>query len=77
MKISGFQIDVKNKTTLLLNGGIAKFNTTNLATVGLAVARILSLPIASASGASLSDFGNRFIYISSFLTSQREILDVV
>ncbi|KAE9367683.1 NAD(P)-binding protein [Stipitochalara longipes BDJ] len=77
MKISGFQIDVKNRTALVLDGGTAKFNTTNLATVGLAVARLLSLPITSSSSTSLSDFGNKFGYISSFLTSQREILDVV
>jgi hypothetical protein len=35
------------------------------------------LPDTSVSSASLSDFGNKFVYISSFLTSQREILDVV
>jgi hypothetical protein len=51
--MSGFQVDVKNKTALLLDGGTAKFNTTNLATVGLAVARLLSLPVSSSSGASL------------------------
>jgi len=77
MRSSEFQIDVKNKTALLLDGGTAKFNTTNLATVGLAFARLLSLPITSSSSASLSDFRNKFVYIGSFLTSQREILDVV
>jgi hypothetical protein len=77
MKMSAFQIDVKNKTALLLSGGTAKFNTTNLATVGLAIARILSLPVTSSSTASLSEFGNRFVYVRSFFTSQREILDAV
>ena len=77
MTISGFQIDIKNKTALLLDSGTAKFNTTNLATVGLAVARLLSLPVTSDSFSSLSDFGNKFVYISSFLISQREILDLV
>jgi hypothetical protein len=77
MKMGGFQIDVKNKTALLLDGGKAMFNTTNLPTVGLAVARLLGLPVTSTSGPSLSDFGNKFVYIRSFLTSQREILDAV
>lgn len=77
MKNSAFQVDVKNKTALLLSGGTAKFNTTNIATVGLAIARLLSLPVTSNTGASLSDFGNRFVYIRSFLTSQREILAAV
>ncbi|PMD40591.1 hypothetical protein L207DRAFT_341829 [Hyaloscypha variabilis F] len=63
--------------TGLRHCGRAKFNTTNLETVGLAVARLLSLPTTSVAGASLSDFGNKFVYISSFLTSQRKILDVV
>jgi hypothetical protein len=70
-------MDVKNRTALLLDGGRAKFNTTNLKTIGLAIARLLNLPDTSVSSASLSDFGNKFVYISSFLTSQREILDVV
>ncbi len=43
--------------------------------VALAVSRLLSLPEKSTSGPSLSDFGNGFCYISSFLTSQEEILE--
>jgi hypothetical protein len=50
-----FQIDFKKKTANLLSGGTAKFNTTNLATVALAIARLMSLPVVSQSGASLSD----------------------
>jgi hypothetical protein len=72
-----FQIDFKKKTANLLSGGTAKFNTTNLATVALAVARLMSLPVVSQSGASLSDYGNQFIYIRSFHTTQREILSAV
>jgi hypothetical protein len=43
----------------------------------LAVARLLSLPVTSSSRASLSYFENKFVYIRSFLISQREILDAV
>jgi hypothetical protein len=72
-----FQIDSKKKTANLLSGGTAKFNTTNLATVALAIARLMSLPVLSQSGASLSNYGNRFVYIRSFHTTQREILSAV
>jgi hypothetical protein len=72
-----FQIDSNKKTANLLSGGTAKFNTTNLATVALAIARLMSLPVISKSGASMSSYGNRFVYIRSFHTSQREILSVV
>lgn len=72
-----FQIDSKKKTANLLSGGTAKFNTTNLATVALAIARLMSLPVISHSGVSLSDHGNRFVYVRSFHTTQREILSAV
>jgi hypothetical protein len=43
------------------------------------VARLLSLPETppSTGVASLSDFANGFCYVSSFLTSQKEILEAV
>jgi hypothetical protein len=79
MKLSMFKINVKERTALLLSGGTAKFNTTNLNTVALAVARLFTLPISSPnnSSPSLSTYANKHIYISSFLTSQREILNSV
>jgi hypothetical protein len=70
-----FGIDPKSKTATLYDDGAAKFNTTLIPTVGLAVGRLLSLPIKADSGPSLSNFANKFVYISSFHTSQREILD--
>jgi hypothetical protein len=72
-----FGIDVKNRSATIYDGGSARFNTTMLPTVALAVARLLSLPVDSSSGPSLSDYANKFIYISSFHTTQREILDAV
>lgn len=65
------------RTATLLDGGIGKFNTTTVSTVALAVARLLSLPETSPSGPSLSDFANGFCYVSSFLTSQKEVLEAV
>lgn len=66
-----------DRTATVLNGGTGKFNTTTKSTIALAVTRLLSLPEASSSGPSLTDFANRFCYISSFLTSQKELLEAV
>ena len=54
-----------------------RFDTTTKATVGTAVANLLSLPVTSSTGPSLSDYKNSFVYVNSFNTSQREILNAV
>jgi hypothetical protein len=73
-----FKINVPARIATFLDGGVGKFNTTTKSTVALAVTRLLCLPETSPSvGASLSDFANGFCYISSFLTSQKEILEAV
>ncbi len=74
-----FKVNVQSRTATLLDGGVGKFNTTTKSTVALAVTRLLNLPKTSpsSSGASLSDFANRFCYISSFLATQKEILEAV
>jgi hypothetical protein len=72
-----FGIDVPNRKATIYNGGNTKFNTTNMATVGKAVASLLSLPKTAEGKPSLSEYANKFIYISSFLNSQREILSAV
>jgi hypothetical protein len=69
-----FGIDVPDRKATLYSGGNTRFNTTNMSTVGRAVASLLTSPITSQSGASLSDYENGYVYISSFLTTQREIL---
>lgn len=51
-----FGIDAHKKVAHLLNGGMAKFNTTSLETAALAIVRLLSLPTTSDSGASLPDY---------------------
>ena len=77
MKRNMFLIDPKKQTANLLSGGMETFNTTMMSTTALAIARLLSLPIASNGGPALSDYGNKFVYISSFRVSQRDILDSV
>ncbi|KAK4934169.1 hypothetical protein LTR66_015691, partial [Elasticomyces elasticus] len=56
----------------LLDGGNTKFMSTTLPNVGLAVTRLLSLPLSE-----LERYRNKHVYISSFGISQREILDSV
>jgi hypothetical protein len=57
---------------MFVNGGTPKFNTTNLETVGLAAARLIALP-----NAELEKFANKFVYVRSYLTSQKEIFEAV
>jgi len=52
-------------TALIYDSGDTKFSTTNLATIGAAVAAILRKPEETA---------NKHVYISSFTTSQNEVL---
>ncbi|KAJ5601391.1 hypothetical protein N7510_010925 [Penicillium lagena] len=70
----GFGINVKTRTATLYDGGVSKFNTTLIPTVGLAIARLLSLPVSTLSSPKVA---NKFIYVSSFHTTQREILSAV
>ena len=72
-----FGINIKDKTATLYDEGTVKFSTTTLPTVGKAVASLLALPVESSTGPALSNYKNKFVYISSFYTSQREILDAV
>lgn len=73
-----FAINPKEKkATLYPDGG--KFNTSTLDLVGLGMARLLSLPITVPSNprASLEHYGNNFVYLSSFLVSQTQILESI
>lgn len=75
--MGAFGIVTGKEEAHLLNGGTTRFNTTTLSTAALSISRLLGLPITSLSGPSLSDYANRLVYVSSFRTSQREILDSV
>ncbi|PQE21153.1 isoflavone reductase family protein [Rutstroemia sp. NJR-2017a BVV2] len=72
LKAGAFQIDVPNRKVMFINGGTPKFNTTDLETVGLAAARLITLP-----SGELEKFANRFVYVRSYLTSQKEIFEAV
>ena len=57
--------------------GTTKINTSTWAQVGRAVAALLSLPIESSSGPSLSDWKNRMVRVSSFTLSQKDMFESV
>ena len=67
-----WSIDPQTRTATLYDRGLNSFNTTTLTTAALAVARLLSLP-----SETLATFRNRFVYVSSFRISQRDILSSV
>ncbi|KAK3721770.1 hypothetical protein LTR37_002935 [Vermiconidia calcicola] len=75
----GFDFDKKEVT--FFDSGNEKVNTTTWPQVGRAVARLLSLKVSpedeSDHSPCLSQFNNRSVYISSFLISQRDMLDSV
>ena len=74
-----YGIDTVNRTATLFDDGTAKISTSTWPQVGRAVAALLALPISSdgSNGASLNDFKNQLVYVSSFLLSQKDMLESV
>ena len=64
-KLGFYGFDITNKKAVIFDNGTSKFDTTTLSTVGDAVASVLAKP---------ERFVNEYVYISSFTTSQSEIL---
>lgn len=75
----GFGIDIPNKKAVLFDDGTARMNTSTLARYGETLAALLSLPVAKQAdgGPALEDWRNKPVYFSSFLVSQRDMLDSV
>lgn len=76
MVLSGSDIAAR-KVVLYSDAG--PLNISTLEQVGLGVARILSLPVENAENprSSLQYYGNNFAYISSALTTQKEVFQAV
>lgn len=72
LKRGMWNINIPERKAIINNVGDAKFNTTTLPQVGRGVSALLTLP-----DEALQGFKNRAVYLSSFQTSQREILDSV
>ncbi|KAK0937999.1 hypothetical protein LTR29_010447 [Friedmanniomyces endolithicus] len=70
-----FGIDPESHTATIYPDGGA-FNSSTMDRIGLAVTRMLSLPISdhSDSRASLQHYANNFLYVSSFCVTQKQIL---
>ncbi|KAI4866583.1 NAD(P)-binding protein [Hypoxylon rubiginosum] len=74
-----YGMDWKNRTWTFFDDGETKMNTTTWPQSGRAAAALLSLPIEpeKPGSPSLSDYKNKFIYVSSFCLSQKEMFATV
>ncbi|KAI2602291.1 NAD(P)-binding protein [Hypoxylon sp. NC1633] len=74
-----FGMDWKNRIWTFIDDGETKMNTTTWPQSGEAVAKLLALPIeAETKGApSLSDYKNKYVYVSSFLLTQKDMFAAV
>ncbi|ETS82781.1 hypothetical protein PFICI_04657 [Pestalotiopsis fici W106-1] len=64
-----FEIDVKNRTATYFNDGSYKANFTTMGRVGTSLAALLSQP-----DAKLAEHKNRWVYFSSLVASQRDMV---
>lgn len=70
LKQKAWGIDIPSRKATIYKGAQAKFNTSTLSQTAKGVAALLSLPENE-----LKKYKNRPVYISSFQTTQREILE--
>ena len=76
----GYGFDFENRTVTLFDDGEPKINTSTWPQVGRAVASLLSLPIhpeGQDKDRCLDRFRNKMVYVSSYLVSQKDMLDSV
>ncbi|KAF2720236.1 NAD(P)-binding protein [Polychaeton citri CBS 116435] len=73
-----FDIDVQGKKVQTWEKP-GRFNVSTIAQIGRAITALLSLPVSNTEDpyASLEHYANRFIYVSSFYTTQDELLAAV
>ncbi|KAK7184017.1 hypothetical protein DPSP01_010472 [Paraphaeosphaeria sporulosa] len=73
-----YGIDVAAKKAILFDDGTQKINTSTLTQCGRAVSALLNLPITKDNDKpALEDWKDNAFYVSSFLVSQRDMLDSV
>lgn len=76
-----YGFDFKERSVVFFDDGRQPINTTTWPQTGLAVARLLALPVEPEEGgdkrACLSHFKNRFVYVSSFCISQKDMFESV
>lgn len=78
MQMGMFGINIHERRVTLYDDA-GSFNTSTLEQVGKGIAALLSLPISNPSNtrASLEHYANNFVYVSSFLTTQRELFEAI
>lgn len=77
-----FGFDFEERSVITMDDGSTRISTSTMPMVGRAVATLLSLKISPGhdhgrKGASLEDFKNKAVYVSSFTVSQRDMLESV
>ena len=76
-----YGFDFKNRAVTFFDEGTVKINTSTWPQVGRAVAALLSLKRGPDGGEDkaphLTQYGNRFVYVSSFLVSQKDMFDSI
>jgi hypothetical protein len=78
---SRYGFDFKNRTVTFFDDGTTRINTSTWPQTGRAVAKLLSLKVfkdnVNDKSACLNDFRNKFVYVSSFNVSQKDMLHSV
>jgi hypothetical protein len=72
-----YGFDHRNKTVTFYDEGNTKIDTSTWSLVGKAVASLLSLPVESNSGPSVSDWKNKPLRVCSFSVSQKDMYESV
>jgi hypothetical protein len=71
-----FGFDIAGRKVTMFDEGTKRINTSTWELCGDAVAKVLSLPVGGKEGGvGLKDWENKGLYVSSFLISQRDMLD--
>ena len=79
---ASFGFDLKNRTATFIDDGNTKINSSTWRQVGRAIANLLALKVQpddekSDESPCLEHYRNKFVYVSSFKISQRDMLDSV
>lgn len=79
--VDTYGFDIKNRTVTFIDDGEVKINTSTWPQCGRGTAGLLGLKVLpddeNDQSPNLAQFRNRFVYISSFLVSQKDMLDSV
>ncbi|GAM90219.1 hypothetical protein ANO11243_082610 [Dothideomycetidae sp. 11243] len=72
-----FGFDFDNKTVAFYGDGDVPIDVSTWEYVGVAVAKLLSLPVSAQHELCLDHYRNKFVHINAFTVNQRQMLDSV